>query len=80
MKMHWPLSVDKNTMKYEVFARGTCVTDVSSNTNSITLRLHPRHFPKRISRKYKQYLHNKYSIRSVNTEGVVSPAVKLDVK
>ena len=80
LKMHWPLSADKNTMKYQIFAYGTCIADVPSNTNIVTLRLHPRHFPKRISKEYKRYLHNKYSLRSVNTEGVVSPAVKLDVK
>ena len=81
LKLWWPASKDKATVRYEILARGLKLVDVPSTIhNSTTLRLHPRHFPEWISPSYKLYLHNKYSIRSVNTEGSISSITQLEME
>ena len=80
LKTSWPFSADINTEKYLIFAHDTCVATVPSSTKSVTIRLHPHHVPKRVTKHYKRYLQKKYTIRSVNTESVIGPAVRIRVK
>jgi DNA-binding beta-propeller fold protein YncE len=80
LKTEWQPSGDMNTWSYEIFARDEKIAVLIGNDgNCATITLHPRHFPKKITKKYRHYLEHKYAIRSVSTDGVASPLVPLRV-
>jgi YVTN family beta-propeller protein len=81
LKTHWKPSADVNTWRYEIFADNEKIAVIDANAgNHETIELHPHHFPSRISDKYRVFLDNKYAIRSVNTDGVVSSLTPLHVE
>jgi PKD repeat protein len=70
LKTKWTKSLIPNTRKYEIFARNTKIATVkASHKRHQTLRLHPHHFPHKISKDYRHYLDHKYNIRVVDTLG-----------
>ena len=72
-KTRWSKSLISDTRKYEIFKRNKKVATVkATHKRHKTLRLHPHHFPHKISKDYLHYLDHKYSIRVVNTSGLVS--------
>ena len=81
LKVRWPSSTDMDTLKYEIFARGTKIAEFFPTIhNHATIKLNPHHIPDLISPDYKLYLHHKYGIRSINTEGLASSIVWLEVE
>ena len=68
-------------VRYEIFSRKKKIATISAKRKKRkTIKLHPRLFPLNATRKYKLYLHDKYGIRSVNTSGVRSPIVLIEVR
>jgi|AMWB02.1.fsa_nt_gi YVTN family beta-propeller protein len=81
MKTTWHPSADKSTKKYKIYARHQKVKVIDDRkSDHATINLYPHHFSHHISKKYRQYLHDKYSIRSVNANGTASHHVPLHVK
>ena len=77
----WKKSLSEGVKKYEIFARNKKIATISAKHHrEETIRLHPHRIPDHISKKYRQYLHNKYKIRAVGAQGVVSPFTALKVK
>lgn len=81
LETYWKPSADMNTWRYEIFANSKKIAVIDANSGDhATIELHPHHFPPRISDKYRVFLDNKYSLRSVNTEGVASALTPLRLK
>ena len=77
----WSPKSNPTGLIYEIFAREEKIAVIAPGSDrEMTIELQPHLFPNKISWKYKEYLHNKYSIRSVSPDGVPSPNVKLDVE
>jgi len=73
LKTKWTRSLIPNTRKYEIFAGNMKITTIAANhKRHKTLRLHPHHFPHKISKDYRHFLDHKYNIRVVNTLGHIS--------
>jgi DNA-binding beta-propeller fold protein YncE len=73
LKTKWSKSLVANTTKYEIYARNTKIATVKAGQKRHkTLRLHPHHFPNKISKDYRHYLDHKYNIRVVNSLGHIS--------
>ena len=69
----WSKDTMPHTRKYVFYARDSKITSVSSrHKRQKTLKLHPRHFPHKISKNYRHYLDRKYNIRVVDSSGHVS--------
>ena len=81
LKTKWHPSVDKGTKKYEITARNRKEKVIHGRkSDHATIKLHPHHVPHHVSKKYRQYLHDKYAIRSVNADGITSRPVRVHVK
>ena len=81
MKTKWHPRTDKSTKKYVITARGEEEKVIKGRkSDHATIKLHPRHFPHKVSKKYRQYLHDKYDIQSVNAIGTTSQPVPVHVK
>ena len=80
LTVSWSLTADANVAGYELFEYGQCIASVSARTSSATFRLNPHHLPKKISRKYRIYLQDKYSIRTVAVAGPPSQGKWVEIK
>jgi YVTN family beta-propeller protein len=81
METKWHPSTDKSTKKYLITARNHKEEVIKGRkTNHATLELHPRHFPHKVSKKYRKYLHHKYKIQSVNRVGTLSQPVRVHIE
>lgn len=77
----WKKSRSLNAVKYQIFARDKKVATIKAKRNlEKTLTLHPRDFPKKIHEDYRRFLHNKYSIRTVDAAGNTSLFKSLHVR
>jgi YVTN family beta-propeller protein len=77
----WRKSSSSNVTEYQIFARNKKIATIKAKHNlEKTLTLHPRHFPKSISKKYRLFLHDKYSIRNVDASGNTSLFTALHVR
>ena len=81
LKTGWPESLIPHAKKYEIYERNKKIAIVKADhKRHKTIRLHPRHFPHKISKDYRHYLDHKYSIRVVNTSNRVSLPTFVHVK
>ena len=81
IKTTWHPSSDKSTKKYKITARHQKVKVIDGRrSDHATINLYPRQFPHHISKKYLMYLHDKYSISSINDNGTASCRVPLHIK
>jgi hypothetical protein len=81
LKTRWKKNTNSNIVRYEIFARNKRIGKISANERSrTTLRLHPRHRPRRLSKNYRLFLHNKYRIRTIDATGNASAFTKIDVR
>ena len=79
---NWSKSSSQNVTEYQIFAHKNkkIATIKAGHSLGKTLTLHPRDFPKKISKKYRLFLHDKYSIRTVDAAGNTSPFKSLYVR
>ena len=81
LNTRWEESETGGIVRYEIFARNKLMKQISSNKKTkIRIRLRPRHHVKYLSKKYRCYLHDKYKIRAIGTNGVASPFIRLNVE
>jgi YVTN family beta-propeller protein len=82
LKTQWKKSLTQNILRYELFAHKHKIASIAA-TRSLKkkLRLHPQHFPSHhLSKDYRTYLHHKYSIRAIDTNGKASAFTYLYVR
>jgi DNA-binding beta-propeller fold protein YncE len=73
LKTKWSKSLIPHTKEFQIFARNKKIETIKANhKHKQTLRLHPHHFPRSISKDYRHYLDHKYNIRVVDTTGHIS--------
>jgi YVTN family beta-propeller protein len=72
LRTTWKKGLSAHVKKYEIFAHAHKISTISAKHHHLkkTVRLHPQHFPhKHLSRDYRKYLEEKYSIRAVDSQG-----------
>ena len=77
----WKPSPSSKIRSYQVFARGKKIKTISAHHHKKALiHLSPHSFPSSVSEKYRQYIHNKYKIRSIGKGGTVSGFTPLTIE
>lgn len=79
LKTHWRKSSSSNVVGYEILKKHTVI---ETTTNPFfTKRLHPKEYYRKLLSKYKKdYLENRYFLRAVNSSGMKSKPIHLDMK
>lgn len=73
LKTRWTHSLIPHTKKFILFDRHTKIDTTKGSKHKKTLQLHPRHFPHKITKKYRHYLDHKYNIRVVGSGHISEP-------
>jgi YVTN family beta-propeller protein len=77
----WRKSSSSNVTEYQIFAHNKKIATIKAKHSlKKVLTLHPRDFPKHISKKYRLFLHDKYSIRAIDAAGNTSLFKTLHVR
>ena len=80
LKTTWKRSLADNVVRYEILSRDGVIKTIPANEElKATIHLNPSHIPDYLSDDYRQYLHNKYKIRAVDSSGAVSSCTNIDV-
>lgn len=81
LKTKWTKNTSSTIARYEIFARNKRIAKISTKKKAkITIRLHPHHVPRHLSKGYRIYLHNKYKIRAVDSSGTPSSFTRITVR
>ena len=80
LKTKWGRNTSSSISRYEIFARDQRIELISATRKpKSTIHLNPHH-QYHLTKKYRQYLHNKYKIRAVDSFGTPSPFTHIKVK
>jgi YVTN family beta-propeller protein len=81
LKTNWHKSTARHVKKYQIFAHKKKIATIRAKHKlTKTITLHPHRIPKHISEKYRLYLHDKYSVRTVDASGNTSFFTTLHVR
>lgn len=81
LKTKWKPSPSENVSKYKIYKKDKLIATITDLAQlSYMKKLHPRNYYKKHLYHYRKYLHQRYTIRAVNTDGLKSSAVHLKVK
>ena len=81
LKTKWNKSADNKVVKYQIFSRNRLIKTISSKNHlRASIRLSPRHYHGHLSNDYRQYIQNKYKIRSVDSHGTVGPWTMVEIE